>query len=176
MLDFSKKMTIKQKEELADILLKLSETIGFRISSRGWCYQLEQERYINKNQFNKVEESINKCIKLGLLPIDFVADEDARKFDGIEIPDKDHPLTDLKYWLNHTLDCENHYSVDWWKGEKYYIQVVVEKIDLKTLFSPITEKYHIPIATSRGWGSILQRGDFTILAKESPMLQLWDEF
>ncbi len=35
--------------------------------------------------------------------------------------------------------------------------MVVEKIDLKTLFLPVCEKYHIPIASSGGWSSMLQR-------------------
>jgi hypothetical protein len=38
--------------------------------------------------------------------------------------------------------------------------MVVEKIDLVTLFQPICADYHIPIANSKGWSSILQRAEY----------------
>jgi len=39
--------------------------------------------------------------------------------------------------------------------------MVVEKIDLKTLFEPVCREYHIPIATSKGWSSMLQRAEYS---------------
>ena len=38
--------------------------------------------------------------------------------------------------------------------------MVVEKIDLVTLFRPVCAKYHIPIANSKGWSSMLQRAEY----------------
>ncbi|MBA7710635.1 hypothetical protein ES703_119580 [subsurface metagenome] len=38
--------------------------------------------------------------------------------------------------------------------------MVVEKIDIKTLFEPVCQIFHIPIATSKGWSSKLQRGEY----------------
>ena len=60
-----------------------------------------------------------------------------------------------------------HYNLDWWEGETYYIQCVVEKIDLVTLFGPVCEEYHIPIANSKGWGSMLQRAEYARRFKEA---------
>ncbi|MHA1170221.1 MAG: hypothetical protein ACTSRU_20530, partial [Candidatus Hodarchaeales archaeon] len=62
---------------------------------------------------------------------------------------------------------EKYYTPDWWDGEEYYIQMLVEKIDLKTLFKPVCEKYHIPIATSKGWSSMLQRAIYARRFKEA---------
>ncbi len=45
--------------------------------------------------------------------------------------------------------------------------MLVEKIDLKNLFKPICERYKIPIATSKGWSSIIQRGEFARRFKEA---------
>ena len=45
--------------------------------------------------------------------------------------------------------------------------MVVEKIDLVTLFSPICEEYHIPIANSKGWSSMLQRAEYARRFKEA---------
>lgn len=145
----------------AEELIKLQSQIDFKVSARGWCYQLEQFGLITKAEFDKAERLINKeCRQKGHLPIDFVAEEESRKFSGIEVPNKLTPLEFIKDFLNDVLIAERYYTPDWWEGEDYYIQMVVEKIDLKSLFTPVCEEYHIPIATSKGWSSMLQRAEY----------------
>jgi hypothetical protein len=133
---------------------------GVRWSARGWCYVLESTE-LPKSVFDYFEKVINDCRKDGYLPVDFTAEEEGRIWHGVEVPEMKNsgrtPVEYLKSYLSACLKCENWYTPDWWDGEKYYIQMVVEKIDLVTLFEPITEKYHIPIATAKGWSSILMR-------------------
>lgn len=160
MFDFSRTSNAKRLLEFATLLKQLSDRIGFRVSSRGWCYILEQNGAINKDQFDKVETWVNRCRRRGILPIDFVAEEDARKFQGIETPADISPVADLEGWIDAVESSASHYAVDWWVGEEYYIQMVVEKIDLVTLFRPVCAKYHIPIANSKGWSSMLQRAEY----------------
>ena len=164
---FNEKATDANLRKFAKQLMDLSDQIGFKVSSRGWCYQLETARVINKDQFNRVEEVINKCRKKGILPIDFVAEEEGRQFSGVEDETVRTPLQFLKDYINYPLVCHRWYTPDWWDGEEYYIQMLVEKIDLKTLFSPVCEKYHIPIATSKGWSSMLQRAIYANRFKEA---------
>lgn len=154
-------------QEFADELIKLDAQIGFKISARGWCYTLEGYKLITKAQFDVVERLINGCRRNGILPIDFVAQEEARKFSGVEEPDTMSPVMYIRRDLEFALNAEYYYTPDWWAGEEYYIQMVVEKIDLKTLFAPICRKFHIPIATSKGWGSMLQRSEFGSRFKEA---------
>lgn len=146
--------------EFAQYILDLQKVIKIKVSSRGWAYLLEQKRFINKDQFDKVATLINKCRREGFLPIDFVAEESAREFSGVEIPSDRTVVEDLAPWLRGALNAAEYYDLDWWAGEDYYIQCVVEKVDLVTLFGPVCEKYHIPIANSRGWGSMLQRAEY----------------
>jgi len=160
MFDFDRKLTRSRRSEFADLLTELSDQIGFRVSSRGWCYILEQAGAINKDQFDKVETWVNACRREGLLPIDFVAEESAREFSGVEIPATHSPVQDLGEWVEASLRSGYQYDVDWWKYESYYIQMVVEKIDLVTLFEPVCREYHIPIANSKGWSSMLQRAEY----------------
>lgn len=154
----------KNREEslqtFADKLQEISGEIGFSVSARGWCYQLELEGLITKAEFDKVENVINECRRKGVLPIDFTAEEEGRKFSGVEKPEDETPLEYLRGYVESALECQDWYTPDWWKGEKYYIQMLVEKIDLKTLFTPVCEDYHIPIATSKGWSSMLQRAEY----------------
>lgn len=158
---------IRGLAEFAVNIIKISQGIGFQLSSRGWCYQLEGFRLINKNQFDLVENVINDCRKYGLLPIDFTAEEEGRKFSGVEIPETMTPVEYMERFLKATLQCEDWYTPNWWDGEEYYIQLLVEKIDLKTLFEPVCRKYHIPIATSRGWSSMLQRAEYAKRFREA---------
>lgn len=147
-------------EKFADELISIQRQIPFKISARGWCYQLESFGVITKAGFNTVENHINACRAKGLLPIDFVAEEAARSFSGVEKPEELTPKEFLAAILRGVLECEGMYIPDWWDGEAYYIQMVVEKIDLKTLFEPVCQGYHIPIATSKGWSSLLQRAEY----------------
>lgn len=149
-----------QMQEFANKLMEINDETGFKVSARGWCYQLEGFRLINKDLFPVVEKLINECRDNGILPIDFTAEEEGRKFSGVEEPDTETPAEYLGSWLNTILSCENQYTPNWWEDEKYYIQMIVEKIDLKTLFEPVCKDYKIPIATSKGWSSKLQRAEY----------------
>ena len=165
--DLSKKATDERLREFADKIQKLSSKIGFKVSSRGWAYQLETERIINKDEFDKVESWINKCRKKGILPIDFTAEEEGRKFSCVEVPHKKTPIQEMRDWIECSMNSHEYYTPNWWAGETYYIQMLVEKVDLKTLFMPICEKYHIPIATSKGWSSMLQRAEYARRFKDA---------
>ena len=161
--DFTKRLSAKRKVEFAELLqisLAMSRRIGFKVSSRGWGYLMEQAGYINKSQFDKIEDAINDCRRKGLLPVDFVAEEKAREFSGVEKPSKGDVKDTLAWMLRDVLDGSKYFTPDWWVGEKYYIQLVVEKIDLVTLFEPVCSEYHIPIANAKGWSSILQRAEY----------------
>ncbi len=147
-------------KEFSRELIQLGNEIGFKISARGWCYQLEGFGLITKAEFDKAENLINNCRRQGYLPIDFTAEEEGRQFSGIELPERETPVGHFAKVLKWSLYCEDFYTPDWWDGEDYYIQMIVEKIDLKTLFSPVCEEYHIPIATTKGWSSMRQRAEY----------------
>lgn len=161
--DFNKKITSKMLSDFADLCQDINRKIGFKVSARGWCYLMEQAGYIDKSQFPKVESAINRCRKEGHLPVDFVRTEDARLFQGVEEPSEkqDKTIEDILDWmLRDVLNGSKYYTPNWWEGEEYYIQMVVEKVDLVTLFEPVCKEYHIPIANAKGWSSILQRAEY----------------
>ena len=154
--------------QFADQLTEIDNKTGFKVSSRGWCYQLEGYGVITKGEFNRVNSLINECRKNGMLPIDFVAEESARKFEGVTEPSwhDETPEEALRSWILATINAGEQYTPDYWNGETYYIQMLVEKVDLVTLFKPVCEEFNIPIATSKGWSSILQRAEMAKRFKE----------
>ncbi len=156
----------KAMPAFCEYLKKFQEDLDFKVSARGWCYILEGWGVIDKSQFDKAERNINQARKVGLLPVDFVARQKARKFKGVETPDSESPIEVMKSSLEGSLECWKYYTPEWWEDEDYYIQMLVEKIDLVSLFKPILEDYHIPIGTSKGWSSIFQRAQFAKRFKE----------
>ncbi len=151
----------KREQSLANfasIILKLNEQATQKMSSRGWCYFIEGFNLITKGEFGKTQKAINECRKKGYLPIDLVAEDPKRVWSGVEIPEDKTPIQYLKSFLQATDRAEDYYTPNWWTGEKYYIQAMVEKIDLVEMFRPICEEYHIPIVNAGGWYDILERG------------------
>lgn len=151
----------------------MDKSIGMKMSARGWAYALEGTKVegigiATKADFDLIENLVNRCRKDGLIPVDFIAVEEARKFSGIEIPNANTPIQQMRKWVDYLLQTKTFgYIPNWWNGEKYYIQMVVEKIDLKTLFEPICWEYHIPIATAKGWSSIIQRAEYARRFKDA---------
>lgn len=154
-------------DRFADLLMSMQSSIDFKVSSRGWCYLMEQAGYIDKSQFEKIDSAINRARKEGMIPVDFVAEEAARQFSNVEEPSTGKVDDTIKWLLNRVLKGSEYYTPQWWIGEKYYIQMLVEKIDLKTLFEPVCKQFHIPIANAKGWSSILQRAEYARRFKEA---------
>jgi len=164
------KMTDKKLQALAALMIELSGRIGFKVSSRGWCYQLESERLINKGDFDRVQDAINRCRRKGFLPVDFVAEDSARQFSGVVETDFwaiDQPADTLAWKLGNFMTCGEDYNPYFWEDEQFYIQMIVEKIDLVTLFKPVCRRYKVPIANTKGWSSILQRAEYARRFKEA---------
>jgi hypothetical protein len=141
-------------------IVKLAHSIGFKVSARGWAYILENANAITKDEFDHAEKIITECEKRGYIPVDIIAKDEGRMFDCVEEPTDCTPIQYLGRWLSYPQMCENWYTPDWWEGESYYVHCVVEKIDLKTLFSEVSKKFHIPIASGGGWQSIYQRAEY----------------
>jgi hypothetical protein len=137
------------------------------VSPRGWGYVLENKGKITKDQIDRVETLIGECLDKGYVPVDLVARDERREAQGVDVPTDCSAKDFLRRWLSYVQRCEQAYTPDWFAGMDYYVQMMVEKIDLLTLFQPITDKYHIPIANDVGWSARLQRADFGKRFKEA---------
>ena len=151
------KARINSLYAFAQKILVLKGKTSQKMSSRGWCYFLEGYNLITKGDFDKLQKAINLCRKYGLLPIDMVAEDPKRQYYGVEEPNTETPEQYMRKWLTITRDAGQYYTPDWWDGEEYYIQMMVEKIDLVNMFQPMCEEYHIPIVNAGGWYDILER-------------------
>ena len=151
---------IERVKEIQTIVVK-------PMSARGWGYFLEGMKVITKAEIDLVEKLINQCRKDGSLPVDFTAEEEGRQFSGVERPNTEPPAKYMRSYLEAVMNCQEWYTPDWWLNEKYYIQLIVEKIDLKYLFEDVCKEYHIPLATAKGWSSIRQRAEYAERFKDA---------
>jgi hypothetical protein len=143
--------------EFCDLILEINSRLDFQVSSRGWCYILE-EHGLGKGDFDSAQELIGECRRQRLLPMDIVAEDGARAFDHLEDLDDDDPkdfagsvVASIKYYhLNYT-------PLSFWNDKDVYLEMLVEKVDLKSLFSTICSDYRIPIANARGWSDMNTR-------------------
>jgi len=102
---------------LARILQDIDSRLDFKQGARGWCYTLENNNIINKGEFDRTEEAINDCRKLGLLPINFCAEDVSRSWEGVEEP-TDMPIDRFfRLYIRAALEAPQYFVPDWWEGE-----------------------------------------------------------
>ena len=141
-------------QSLCDLILEVRSRLDFQVSSRGWCYILE-EHGLRKGDFDQAQQLIVECRRRRLLPMDIVAEDGARAFDNLEDLDDDD-VDDFADRVTGAIRWRHSYYTpfSFWDDKDVFIQMVVEKVDLKSLFSPICERYLIPIANARGWSDL----------------------
>jgi hypothetical protein len=144
-------------EHLVEFMKKIQSSVDFKMSSRGWCYSLEPYGLL-KSDFDYAQRLINDCRKAGFLPVGFMLDEEGRSFDTWEPYIEEDTPEDYAESKIADLFSEDFYTpFSFWDRQECYVQMLVEKIDLKSLFSKLCKRYQIPIATTKGWSSIGQR-------------------
>jgi len=142
-----------------EALIQLDSRQESKISSRGWCYLLEPYG-LDKGDFDKAQKLINDCRKDGHLPLDFTADDDARAFETYEDVGASKPSVEAAGWVRAVLTAHTRYTPwSFWRDQTWYVQLVVEKIDIKNLFRSTCARFRIPTANARGWADINMRAD-----------------
>lgn len=143
---------------LIDTVLKIRKQISFTPGSRGWCYLLE-DHGLQKGDFATAQNLINTARKDGRLPIDICAEDDSRAFHNLEILDDPDIEDEATHWISWLINNEwiDYNPISFWTTQEYYIQIIVEKVDLLQLFRSVCAKYNVPIANMKGWPDIGSR-------------------
>jgi hypothetical protein len=141
----------------AGAILQIRSGLDFEVSARGWCYVLEAHS-LAKGDFDSAEGLINDCRKKGLLPLDICAQDEGRNADGLEYIDETSPEEEADDIIASALSGYRYYRpISFWDDLPVYVEMVVEKIDLKSLFTPICEEFAVPIANASGWNDLNSR-------------------
>jgi hypothetical protein len=131
-------------------ILEIRATLDFQVSARGWCYILE-EHGATKGDFDTIQRLFTECRKSGALRIDICAEDEARAADHIERVDDETAEEFAEGWVDYLRSVHKQYNpISLWDYSDVYIEMWVEKIDLKSLFSDICKRYTIPLINIRG--------------------------
>src|SRR5262245_58803718 len=119
-------------------LVEIQASPDFAVGVRGWCYILEEEIGLGKANFDQAERLITQCRKDGHLPLDFCADDETRAAHGLEVVDEETPEEFADDWLATLANAHKDYNpVSFWGYQDWYVEMAVEKIDLRNLFEPV---------------------------------------
>jgi len=147
----------------AETMKEIQGRIDFHISARGWCYAMEPFG-LKKSDFDDGEQFIKECRIHGFLKPGFILEEEGHKV--VQQPDESESAEDFVEGQYDMWQTAGDYfksswhlydGISFWEAQDCYIQLLVEKVDLKSLFMGICNKYKIPIANLRGSGSIEQK-------------------
>jgi hypothetical protein len=140
-----------------DAIREIRSTLDFTPTARGWCYLLESHG-LEKGDFDKAERVINEARKEGDLPLSICAEDETRKTENLEkLDDPDIEFVADVYLASLRRLHEDYTPKSFWTDLDTYVEMTVEKLDLKALFGPICKAWRVPLACSRGWNDINSR-------------------
>jgi hypothetical protein len=148
-------------KKFCKLVMEIRSTMDFDVGSRGWCYILEPHG-LRKGDFDAAQKLITECRKLGEergLPLDICAEDDSRATIGLEdIDDNDIPA-EVEWRVGYLRNsAHKHYTpISFWDDLDVYVEVAVEKLDLRNLFEPVCEEFHVPITNFKGWSDLNSR-------------------
>jgi len=141
--------------EFCDRILQIRSRLDFEVGTRGWCYLLEGERVIDKGEFDTCEQLITYCRKDGNLPLDICAEDGKRAVEGLEDLDEPNVETCAYDIFRYIHNAHSYYEpISFWDDLDVYVETATEKSDLKSLFSRVTQSFHVPIQNVGGWGDL----------------------
>jgi|SRR6516162_1914062 len=79
---------------------EIDSTLDFKVSSRGWCYLLE-EHGLKKGDFDTAQRLINNCRKEGFLPFDICCEDEGRAAEHVEDIDDETAEKFAKGWVEY---------------------------------------------------------------------------
>jgi hypothetical protein len=121
---------------------------------------LETHGIITKGQFDRAERLISECRKAALLPLDICASDEKRAPENEQDLDAETPKKYAEIYAQIAAESwESYTPISFWDYQPYYIEMAVEKIDLKELFKKVCAEYHVIIWNAGGWSDLNSRAD-----------------
>lgn len=144
--------------EFCELILQIRSTMDFDVGSRGWCYILERHG-LSKGDFGAAQNVITQARKQGLLPLD-ICDEDASRVTiGLEQVDSNTVEQEVESWIDYLRNRvhENYMPISFFEDLDVYVEVAVEKLDLRNLFEPVCAEFKVPVTNFKGWSDLNSR-------------------
>jgi hypothetical protein len=167
MSEFNAMLFEQERDEFCQRIIQINSTLDFKISARGWGYILEGKGMVTKADFDRLADLINDCRRSGQLPLDICADDKKRQANCLESVHDDDVSTQAEAIIYYVNNAHSNYRpFSFWEYQDNYVQMSVEKIDLKSLFTVVCQEFHVPIVNNAGWSDINSRAAMALRFKE----------
>jgi ParB-like chromosome segregation protein Spo0J len=119
---------------------------------------------VDKNKVVKARKKLESTgavspVKKTVGKDDICAEDGARETVGIEKLDDNDIPDEVESWVRHLRDHaqRQHTPIGFWDDLDVYVEVAVEKLDLRNLFEPVCAEFHIPVTNFKGWSDLNSR-------------------
>jgi hypothetical protein len=123
----------------------------------------ENRNALRKGAFDVAERLITDCRKSGDLPLDICAEDDARETIGLQGNITNNTVEEeAAGWIDYLRNRahENYTPISFWDDLDTYVEIGVEKLDLRNLFEPVAcEEFYIPLTNFKGWSDLNARAN-----------------
>jgi hypothetical protein len=139
-------------------IIRVAETMDYKIGARDWAYVLEVAGSITKGEFDKAEKLIGDCRKDGHLPVDICGTDNGRPTANLKYIDRtsvEEEAEDIIARMQQAYRSYHPFSL--WENQEYYAQAAVEKMGVYSLFEKPTAEFHVPLVNIGGWSDINSR-------------------
>jgi hypothetical protein len=136
-------------------IFEIKSRLDFEVSTRGWCYLLEGEGVITKGEFTAAERLITCCRKDGKLPLNICADDAKRSPEGLESLSFGSLEGEAQWAIEYVHRAHQSYRpFSFWEALPVYIEIAVEKADLKSLFGSVAADFRTVLQNIGGWADL----------------------
>jgi len=132
-------------------LQAIQAKLDYKMGSRDWCYFLEDHGLL-KPDFDKAEDRISIARKEGYLPVDFTLEDGSRSTSGdhgTEQHDKQKKYLE-RIWNFLEYQRDHYAPVRWVDYQPYYVELLVEKLGLTSLFAKQCKEFRISVSNGKG--------------------------
>jgi hypothetical protein len=76
------------RDEWCQEIIRIADTMDYKIGARDWCYMLEVAGSLTKGEFDAAEKLISACRKDGRLPVDICCIDNGRPTANLKYVDR----------------------------------------------------------------------------------------
>ena len=141
-------------------IIRVANSMDFKIGARDWCYVLENAGSLTKGEFDAGEKLITACRKDGHLPLDICATDSGRPTVNLGYVDDTSVNEEARDIIARIKDAHLGYvPFSFWDAQEFYVEMAVEKIGLHSLFEMPTAEFYVPLTNLGGWSDINRRAE-----------------
>ena len=139
-------------------IIRIADTMDYKIGARDWCYVLEVVGSLTKGEFKVAEKLITACRKDGHLPVDVCGDDNGRPTANLEFIDRTSVEEEADDIIARIEDAHlNYHPFSLWENQEYYVQMAVEKMGVWSLFEKPTKEFDVLLVNIGGWSDVNSR-------------------